>query len=60
MCLKPVNGGFLALVENIVEAQRSTHRQMNKKDEKYLLLINQCEDSNAFEKTIEQETTKDV
>lgn len=53
MCFEIVNDGFLALEANATEAQRIAHREMSKKDRKYLFLIHQCVDSNVFEKIIE-------
>lgn len=58
--LEIMNNGFLSLQENATEARRTTHREMSKKYGKGLFLINQCVDSNVFEKIIEKEITKCV
>lgn len=42
------------------ETYKVVHRELNKKYEKYLLLIDQCMDSNIFDKIVDEETIEGV
>ena len=56
--LEIVNDSIPNLQENATKVQRTTNRELRKKDAKGLFLIHQCIDPNIFENIIEQETAK--
>lgn len=43
---------------NAAEAHEAIHRELIKKDEKFLFVIHQCMDTNIFKKIIKEEMTK--
>ncbi|KAJ1421846.1 gag-polypeptide of LTR copia-type [Sesbania bispinosa] len=52
--------GVTSLETNPTEPHRATHREQIKKDDKAIVLIHQCVDSNVLEKIIHYETTKEA
>ena len=55
-----VNESYAIVAADTTKAQRNTHRETRKKDQKTMFYIHQCVDLNVFGKIIDLTITKDV
>ena len=51
---------YASLAADAMEAHKTTHKAIRKKDQKALFYIHQCVDANVFEKITDSETAKVV
>lgn len=57
-CNEVVDGGYEPLGENPTDAQRETHKETKKRDQKALFFIHQCVNAVVFEKISDATTSK--
>lgn len=53
-----VNNSYTTVVADETEAQRNTHRETRKKENKALFYIHQCVDTSVFEKIVDSTMAK--